>query len=309
MTSDRLSVSLWRVVSACLFGFSAVGNVEGQTGRLRPRDVDAIPSKAADARIPYGPDSLQFADLRLPLGRGPFPVVVLFHGGCWRHALASLQNTAALADAFRDAGVATWNVEYRRLDNPGGGWPGTLLDIGAAVDTLRGLAGRYNLDSTRVVLAGHSAGGHLALWAAARSKLPAASAIGARAPLAVRGAVSLGGPGDLRDFMTYGQRSCGEGVIDRLLGGTPEVVPERWAQADPAALLPLQVRHRLISGVDDFIMPQRARDAWIAKARAAGDAADLVVIENAGHFEVIAPTTPAWPRVREGILSLLGHLR
>jgi acetyl esterase/lipase len=279
----------------------------GAQARLRPRDVDTLPAKPATARLSYGPDSLQFGDLRLPDGRGPFPVVVIIHGGCWVHRLASLQNTTALADALRDAGVATWNVEYRRLDNPGGGWPGPFHDIGAAVDTLRGLARQYPLDLGRVLVTGHSAGGHLALWVAARRRLPAGSAAGTRDPLAIRAAVALGGPGDLRDFMTYGQRSCGEGVIDKLLGGTWEQEPARWRQASPAELLPLGVRHRMIAGDGDFIMPERARNAWVALAVARGDSADQIVVPDAGHFEVIAPSTAAWPLVRNGILSLIGR--
>jgi acetyl esterase/lipase len=103
--------------------------VTGQ--RLRPRDVDALPSKKADARIAYGADPLQFGELRLPAGSGPFPVGVVIHGGCWVSKFATLQNTSAMADALRDSGVATWNVEYRRLDNDGGGWPGTFADIAA----------------------------------------------------------------------------------------------------------------------------------------------------------------------------------
>jgi acetyl esterase/lipase len=290
------------LAASILAALLAVREAAGQ--RLRPRDVDSLAAKPPTARIAYGTDSLQFGDLRLPAGPGPFPVVVLIHGGCWVHRLASLQNTTALADALRDAGVATWNVEYRRLDNPGGGWPGTFLDVAAAADSLRWLAQRYGLDLERVVAVGHSAGGHLALWLAARSKIPEGSPIRALKPIAVVGAVALGGPGDLRDFMTYGQRSCGAGVIDKLLGGTFEDVPDRWRAASPAELLPLGVRQRLVVGDDDFIMPERARDAYVARARASDDEVDLIVIPDAGHFEVIAPTTAAWPRVREAILEL-----
>ncbi|MGQ0647375.1 MAG: alpha/beta fold hydrolase [Gemmatimonadaceae bacterium] len=287
-----------------VFPFLLVSSLEAQ-GRLRPRDVDTLPSKPATARIAYGTDSLQFGDLRLPSGGGPFPVVVIIHGGCWVHRLASLQNTTALSDALRDAGVATWNVEYRRLDNPGGGWPGTLRDVGDAIDSLRGLARRYPLDLSRVVVAGHSAGGHLALWAGARGRLSPESPLFVREPLAIQATVALGGPGDLRDFMTYGQRACGEGIIDRLLGGTWEAVPDRWRQASPAELLPLGVQQLLIVGDGDGIMPERARNAYLELARGKGDVVDLIVVTDAGHFEVIAPTTQAWPVVRDAILRLV----
>lgn len=294
-----------RVLAAAVVHVAIALSLPAQGARLRPRDVDTLPAKPATARIPYGADSLQFGDLRIPDGRGPFPVVVMIHGGCWMHRLASLQNTTALSDALRDLGVATWNVEYRRYDNPGGGWPGTMRDIGDAVDSLRGLATRYPLDLGRVVLAGHSAGGHLALWAAARQRLPMDSPLHVKDPLPVRAAIALGGPGDLRDFMTYGQRSCGEGVIDKLLGGTFEAVPDRWRQVSPAELLPLGVRQRLIVGDADFIMPARARDAYVALARGTGDTIDLLVVPDAGHFEVIAPVAKAWPQVRDAILELV----
>ena len=119
-------------------GIALSATLAAQTGaRLRPRDVDGLPSRPADARVSYGEDALQFGELRLPPGSGPFPVAIVIHGGCWVSRLATLQNTAALADALRDAGVATWNVEYRRLDSQGGGWPGTFADVGAAADHVR----------------------------------------------------------------------------------------------------------------------------------------------------------------------------
>ena len=139
--------------------------------RLSPADVNRLPSKPADARISYGPDPLQFGELRLPRGTGPFPLAVVIHGGCWVSEVATLQNTAALADALRDAGIATWNIEYRRVDNPGGGWPGTFTDVADAVDLVRVIAREHPIDLSRVVTIGHSAGAHLALWAAARGRL------------------------------------------------------------------------------------------------------------------------------------------
>lgn len=274
--------------------------------RLGPRDVDRLPSRPADARVNYATsDALQFGELRLPKGRGPFPVAIVIHGGCWVSKFATLQNTAAFADALRDAGVATWNVEYRRLDNPGGGWPGTFADVAAAVDYVVILAKPHDLDLSRVVVVGHSAGAHLALWVAARSRLPSSSPLYQKAPLRVRGAVALGGPGDLRDFTTYASNICGAPVIEQLLGGTPQTVPDRYAQASPAELLPFGTRQVLIVGTEDGVMSLRARDAYVAAATKAGDRAESVVVAGAGHFETIAPTSPAWPIVRDKILELL----
>jgi acetyl esterase/lipase len=269
---------------------------------LSPYDVNKMPSKPADARVTYGSDPLQFGDLRLPKGRGPFPVAVVIHGGCWR-SIANLDNSAPMADALRDAGVATWNVEYRPVDK-GGGWPGTFEDVAAAVDQVKTLAEKYPLDRSRVVVVGHSAGAHLALWAAARPRLPASSQLHADAPLPLVGAIALGGPGDLRDFATYGDKICGP-VIDQLLGGALAAVPERIAQASPVELLPLGVRQVLIVGEEDGVMPAASREAYVAKATKAGDTAEVRVVPGA-HFEVIAPTSEAFAVVRKTVLELLG---
>jgi acetyl esterase/lipase len=269
---------------------------------MRPRDVDALPSKPPDTRIPYGKDDLQFGELRLPKGKGPFPVAVVIHGGCWVAKFASTQNTAALADALRDAGIATWNIEYRRADNPGGGWPGTFADIGAGTDLLRQVAKEHPLDLSRVVTVGHSAGGHLALWAAARSRLPKTSPLYTQSPLPLRAAIALGGPGDLRAFRAYDEKICGTEVIDQLMGGTPETVPDRYAQGSPSELLPLGVRQILIVGVNDGVMPPPEREMYAAKATKAGDRAEVMEVPG-GHFEVIAPTSAAWPTVRDTILA------
>jgi acetyl esterase/lipase len=270
---------------------------------LSPFDVNKLPSKPADARIAYGSEPLQFGDLRLPKGEGPFPVVVVIHGGCWL-SIANLDNTAPMADALRDAGVATWNVEYRPADLPGGGWPGTFEDIANAVDHVRALAEKHPIDLARVIVAGHSAGAHLALWSAARSRLKGDNSLHRGNPLPMVAAVALGGPGDLRDFDTYGSEICGPG-LQQLLGGKPDAVPDRWAQASPAELLPLGVGQLLIVGESDRVMPPRAREAYVAKAKAAGDPVELVVVPGA-HFEVIAPTAETFATVKERILGLLG---
>jgi acetyl esterase/lipase len=276
---------------------------------LQPRDIDSLPSRPADHRIAYGADSLQFADLRLPEGAGPFPVAIVIHGGCWVSHFATLRSTAALADALRDSGIATWNVEYRRLDHPGGGWPGTFLDVAAAADYLPELARRFPLDLERVVAVGHSAGGHLALWLGGRSRLPPSSALYRPNPLRLTGAVSLGGPGDLADFTTYARSICGRPVIEELMGGPPAAVPERYAQGSPRELLPLGTPQSLIVGEHDPVVPAAARDRYVAAALAGGERVEAVSVPEAGHFEVIAPTSPAWATVRDRILSAFGRQR
>lgn len=296
------------VIIALAAGMLVGAGVEAQQ-RLGARDVDALPSKVADLREAYGTESLQFGDLRIPAGRGPFPVAIVIHGGCWISRFASLQNTAAMADALRSAGVATWNVEYRRVDHAGGGWPGTFTDVAAAADHLRELARRHPLDLQRVASVGHSAGGHLALWLAARHRLPAGSPLRTPGePLPLRAAIALGGPGDLRDFGRYASSVCGAPVIDELFGGSPSAVPDRYAQGSPAELLPFGIPQVLIAGETDSVMPSRARDAYEEMARGKGDQIKTLVVPG-GHFEVIAPTSAAWQTVLREILGAVGAER
>lgn len=271
---------------------------------LRASDNDTLPAKPPTARLAYGPDSLQFGDLRLPDGPGPFPVAVVIHGGCWVSRFATLRNSTAIADALRDAGIATWNIEYRRLDSPGGGWPNTFLDVARATDHLRELARRHPLDLARVITIGHSAGGHLAVWLAAADRVPATSEIARRDPLPVTGAVALAGIVDLADFRTYSRTSCGD-VVDPLMGGTPEQFPERYAAASPARLFPLGVPHAQVVGSEDRIMPARAREAHEAAARASGSAFELVVVPDASHHEVMSPRSAAWPAILAVVRRML----
>ena len=170
---------------------------------------------------------------------------------------------------------------------------------------MRTIAKEYPLDLTRVVTIGHSVGGHLALWAAARSRLPEGSPLHRDDPLPLRAAIALGGPGDLRDFHGYAQKICGaENVIEKLMGGAPDAVKDRYAQASPVELLPLGVHQVLIVGADDGVMPGTAREKYEAAAKRAGDTVEVVVVPG-GHFEVIAPTSTAWPIVRNRIVQLL----
>ncbi len=287
-------------LSAILLATVAGAVVAAQ--RLGPQDVDKLPSKPADVRIAYGSDPLQFGDLRLPKGPGPFPVAVVIHGGCWVSRFATLQNTAALADALRDAGVATWNLEYRRLDNPGGGWPGTFSDIADGVDHVRVVARQHPLDLQHVVTIGHSAGAHLALWAGGRRRLPRDSAVRRDNPLPLVAAIALGGPGDLRDFYRYGAKVCGSNVVDQLMGGAPDALSDRYAQGSPIELLPMGIRQVLIVGESDGVMPKASREAYAAAAKKAGDNIEVLSVPGE-HFEVIAPSSAAWPIVRAKVLQ------
>lgn len=284
---------------------------------LLPTDLDTLPVPAPDHREAYGSDSLQFGLLRLPPGPGPFPVTVVIHGGCWLARIGPYHPTprymAPAAEALRQAGVATWNIEYRSIGHPDGGWPGTFLDVGAGVDHLRSLARRFPLDTTRVVAMGHSAGGHLALWAAGRHRLPPGGALTTPAPLALAGAVAVGGPADMLSFVPLDRRICGEPIIARLFGVLPDTsiagLRARAREASPAELLPLGVPHRLVVGVRDGVVPAPAAEAYVARATAAGDDARYLPVPDAAHFEPMHPGSTGWPLVRQAVLDLLAPRR
>lgn len=272
---------------------------------ITPRDLDTMPSRPPTARIAYGSDSLQFGDLRIPEGRGPFPVAIIIHGGCWLSRFASLRIMSPLADALAQDGIATWNLEYRRNDNPGGGWPGSFLDVANGVDHLRTLAKTFPLDTTRVAITGHSAGAHLALWAAGRARIRSASPIASAAPFKPLVTVPLGGPGDIAEIVTREKGICGPPPsASGVMGGLPDQVPDNYRDGSPLSLLPLGVKQVMISGEKDGVMPQEVREAWIATSRAAGDDATLRVVPG-GHFEYLAPGTDAGTIVRRTIAELL----
>lgn len=277
-----------------------------QKALMTPRELQAIPSLPADAILRYGPDANQFGELRLPTGSELHPVVVLVHGGCFKAAYATLGDLAPMADALKREGIASWNIEYRRLGQAGGGWPGTYRDVGAAVDHLRKLAPRYRLDLRRVVFVGHSAGGHLALWAAARPRVPAGSDIASRRPLRSLGAIDLAGPFDLRENIANYHGECRDPVITQMMGGTPEQVPDHYRAASAGALLPLRVPHVLVWGEHETFMPRPHATAYVERARAAGDDVTFRVVKDAGHFEIASPHTSAWPLLLSEIRRLLG---
>jgi acetyl esterase/lipase len=272
---------------------------------MTPQDLQALPSQAPDERYAYGKDSSQYGELRLPTGRGPYPVVVLIHGGCFKAAYATTRDLAPMGDALKAEGIATWNIEYRRVGQPDGGWPGTYLDVGRAVDHLSDLAGTHHLDLGRVVLLGHSAGGHLATWAAGRARVPTSSPLYITNPLPVRGVIDLAGPLDLTAHISEYEGLCRDTVITTLLGGSPSAVPERYAQASPIRLVPLGVSQVLVIGEHEEFVPRPLVEAYAQAATRAGDDVRVEIVPGVGHFELASPRTSAWPVVEAAIRSLL----
>ncbi len=269
---------------------------------LGVEEILSLAHPEPDARIAYGAGALQFGELRLPEGTGPHPVAIVLHGGCWR-ARYDIGHTRAFSDALRREGLAVWSLEYRRVGNPGGGWPGTFLDVASGADHLRTLAASSPLDLARVVAVGHSAGGHLALWLAARGGLGDGSEIrGSSDPLSLAGVISLAGVTDLRRAVA--ERVC-DTMAAELVGGGAEGAEARYAEASPIERLPLGVTQRLVTGALDAVVPPGFGDDYAARARARGDDATHALVEGAGHFEPIAPSTEAFRVVVKAIRELL----
>jgi acetyl esterase/lipase len=243
----------------------------------------------------YGAGPGQIGELwrpRHPIRGTPWPVAVLLHGGFWR-LQRSLELMWPLAADLAGRGFSVWNLEYRRVGQPGAGWPGTLEDVAAGVDHLGRLAARVPLDLERLVVVGHSAGGQLALWSAARLRLPA-GAPGA-GPLVVPSlVVSLAG---VCDLVAGARAGIGEGAVAAFLGAGPDEAPERYRLASPLARLPLGIRQVLLHGDADRRVPVAQSRAYAAAASAAGDPVDLVELADIDHMAPIDPSSSAWSEV------------
>lgn len=237
----------------------------------------------------YGPAASHFGHLRLPDSAGPHPVVILIHGGFWREKF-DLQRTEPIADRLCAAGLAAWNIEYRRMGQPGGGYPGTLDDVAAAAHYLATLP---SLDLTRVVAIGHSAGGHLALWLATSGR-----------GIPLRGAVSLGGVADLRRAWELGLSNT---VVADFLAGSPAEVPGHYRAASPIEQLPCPVPTRLVHGQLDNIVPIEIAERFHTEALRTGNDCQLLRLPQAGHFEAIDPDSAEWPQVERTIIDLLNR--
>ncbi len=290
------------VVLIALATVACAGNQPAR--RMIPySELTATTVKTADHHIAYGTDLLQFGELRLPSGSDSVPLVVLIHGGCWR-AQYDLKHVAAASAALANEGFATWTIEYRRVGDPGGGWPGTFDDISQAVDHVRALGLQFHrIDTTRVVLVGHSAGGQLALWAASRRQNELTGLFrSSRPPLPVVGVVSLAGITDLAEFgATPG--GC-NGAVTPLLGGTPATVPDRYRAVSPVERVPIGVPVRLVHGEADPIVPVAQSRKFAARNRVAGGVSELSVIPGAGHFDLVAPQAEAWVTVLRVVHTL-----
>jgi pimeloyl-ACP methyl ester carboxylesterase len=225
----------------------------------------------------------------------------MIHGGCWQKHVADRTIMNYAAEALRREGFAVWNIEYRGVDEVGGGYPGTFQDVANAADELRGLALRYRLDLNRVVGFGHSAGGHLIAWLAARGKLPQTSILHSDTPLPLRGIVMAGGLPDLRTA----PQGCTGSSVPSLLGPQTASHPDLYGDTSPAELLPLNIAQVSVNGDGDTVSTPAMAQAYTARATAAGDHAQLIVVANSGHVEEITPGTAVFAREAEALRAMI----
>lgn len=269
-------------------------------------DISHLKDAPPGRKIAYGSCDHQFCQLYLPGGAGPHPVVILIHGGGWSTEF-DLTQLHSVANALVRQDVAVWNIEYHRLgesltgDNTDIGWPNTFLDVGRSIDHLRTIANENALDLDRVVVMGHSAGGHLALWAGARHKLEHTSDLFEDDPLPLKGILALSPCTELA-FLYHAQAM--DNAVERLLGGTPESVPSRYRDASPESHIPLGIPHTIFIGAEDgFEIFGRA---YFNRARKANDQEiRLVVAPDSGHFEMINPATSTWLHVNSELFKLI----
>lgn len=265
-------------------------------------ELGARPQPKSDVRIAYGTDPLQFGELWLPKVEKRPGLLVLIHGGCWQSTLPGLELTNYMADDLRGRGFTVWNIEYRRLGHDGGGYPGTYRDVAAAIDLLRTIAPQHNLDLTKVVTVGHSAGGHLAAWAAGRDALPDSSPLYTARPLPIAGVVSLAGVADLEAFAVDGPACGGPKIIASITGKADRPGVDVYGDTAPARFMPKDVMQIMISGAADAIVPARFGETYKKKM----PGVQHIVLKDAGHFEVIDPTWSGWRQVLDAIERVLG---
>ncbi len=243
----------------------------------------------ADLRQAYGDDPNQFVDVRVPAGKGPHPVVFFIHGGYWR-AKYDLAYAGHLCHALKTVGIATWNVEYRRVGNSGGGWPGTFEDIRRAFRALQEhrREGAAKLDLNRLCVAGHSAGGQLALCLAAFEK-------------SVTRVFSLAGVLDLRRGW---ELHLSNDAVAQFLGGSPSEVPDHYREASPAEQAIPQAIQKLIHGTADDSVPHEISQGYAERKKKAAEKVELITLPKIGHFEIVDPESDVWGKVQEIFVSL-----
>lgn len=275
---------------------------EEATAAVQPNNAtfgtDAhLAASAPQAILRYADHPRGFAELRLPDGKGPFPLAVIYHGGCWKTGIASQAYMAPLATRWQQEGIATLNVDYREVGD-GGGWPGSFTDWAASAKLIDVVAAKYPIDRNRVTLVGHSAGGLTAQWLASRQG--ADGPVGAREPLKARAAIVLDGPGDIGAERSAFDALCQFSAVAPFMGGEPQRFPERYKAISPA-LAPPQLAQIL------FVQARLPAPSVATQAALQAHGAQVAVRENAGssHFAIIAPGTLQYTANEAAMLAVL----
>lgn len=279
-----------------------------------------FPAQAQDfTTIAYGEFATSFGELTVPKGDGPFPVVVTVHGGCWR---SDSESTVARyrphAKELAAHGVATWNLEFRRVGHEGGGWPGSFLDLGSALDHLQIIAKSHPIDLNRVVALGHSSGGHFAAWLASRPLLPSDSKIRGELHVHLAGVVisdAFIDPRVVGSRGVDGKIYCGEPILERLVGGNPETHPEQLRQISPLEWLPWGIpQEYVVSSLRYPVNPPRPlAGGWTTMvmpdypelADNAGDEINVVIIADAEHLGFYFPGNDSYDEVMTAVLRMV----
>jgi acetyl esterase/lipase len=288
-----------RIMAIALL-WAVVGIAHGAHKPATLADYMRLSGPNPNERLSYGGSPHQFVELFQPRGPGPFPVVLLIHGGCFKNESQGMPQMRGIAAALRSQGIAVWSIEYRGLDEPGGGYPGTFQDVNAALDMLAAQAESRHFDIDRIIAVGHSAGAYLALWIAGRALVPASSPLHDTQSIPVRNVVALGGLGDLRPYAEHLQEACGYS-ISQVTGVPSAERQDVYADTTPIELSPNGSHAVFINGeLDNFASPQDARD-YADRVRRRGDTAETVELPGASHFDEVSIASPSW-RVVLGVI-------
>jgi len=282
-----------KYLSFILFFLLTFQNISAQL--VSWSDLMEVDGLYADHRIYFGEDSLQFGDLWIP-DEEIKNMVILIHGGCWLSAYPGVELMNPMAAELRDQGFAVWNIEYRRVGHVGGGYPGTFSDVANGADYLRVVAEDFNLDLTNVIVSGHSAGGHLATWLASRHNIADTSPLYNPDPIPVSAVISLAGINDLERYARYGSSSCGRYTVEQLVQ-FEDRKEDAYQDTSPLRLIPLGVPFIEVVAAFDAPVPPFFGYHFVEALKNKGDDATLLLLPNAGHFEMISPWSDEWPTI------------
>lgn len=293
------------LAAACCMAAGNGGMAEDTKPIMTWPDLLERPRPAPDRTIAYGADPLQMVDLWLPAGKAPYPVVLMIHGGCWQTEVADRTIMNWIAADLRDRGIAVWNIDYRGVDR-GGGYPGTFQDVAAAADLLARDGAGYGLKTDRIVAVGHSAGGHLALWLAARPSLPSASPLRGDRPAILAAAISQGGLPDLEFSSNAIGHGCGVEAPKAMAGQPSTARPDIYADTSPIAMKPGAARQLQVNATLDRIAPPDYAHAYAAAMARHGVSVRNVTVAGEGHVELITPDSRAWEETISLVRGELG---